>query len=714
MESLLAEELRGLGAVGVRPARAGVAFAGEIALAYAVCLWSRTASRVIYPLSRFEGADQQALYEGVYAIPWEEHLRPEGTLAVDFTGTNQEIKHTGFAARKVKDAIVDRFRQRVGVRPSVDTDRPDVRINVRLNQKRVMVSIDLSGESLHRRGYRVQAGSAPLKQNLAAAILLYSDWAAIARRGGSFIDPMCGSGTLPIEAALLASDTAPGLTRDYFGFLGWLPHDALAWERLVVEARERSDIGKARLPTILGMDGDPAMIRAATRNSRQAGLEGLIHFQEGEALSVQPAPEGPGLLAFNPPYGERQGNVAKLQSLYRSLGEMIRYRFADWQRTVFTGLPHASQVLGLTSGWEMTLYNGPLPCTLLTFAPERGQQRKVTVPSVAADQQVEMFANRLRKNLKQLRRWRNREAVTCYRLYDADIPEYAMAVDVYERWVHVQEYQAPDTVDPEKAQARLNAALAVIPSVLDVPWENIYLKVRKKRSGGSQYGKLDQRGTLREVREGGLRFLVNLTDYLDTGLFLDHAPTRRLIRQEAGGRRFLNLFGYTGTASVYAADGGAVETMTVDLSNTYLAWARQNMVLNGFEGSTHTYIPADCLGWVKRCHSRFDLIFLDPPTFSNSKSMAHPFDLQRDHGDLIFSVAALLNPGGMLIFSNNLRRFCMDKSVLDSPLEVRDVSDKTVDPDFARYRKIHHCWIIQKPSDNLQVQINVQKSAGVR
>jgi 23S rRNA (guanine2445-N2)-methyltransferase / 23S rRNA (guanine2069-N7)-methyltransferase len=694
LESLLAQELRDLGAAGVRPARAGVAFRGPIRTAYAVCLWSRTASRVIYPLAKFHAADQQALYDGIYKIPWEEHLDKGGTLAVDFTGTNDEIKHTGFAAQKVKDAVVDRFRELTGVRPSVNTEQPDLQINVRLRpDNRVAVNIDLSGESLHRRGYRTEAGNAPLKQNLAAAILLFSDWANIAKKGGPFLDPMCGSGTLPIEAAMIASDTAPGLTRKYFGFIGWLGHDAEAWDDLLLDARKRSQAGKEQLPPILGFDSDPKMIRAAGQNCFQAGFEQHIQFREGSATEVQPTRKGRGLLAFNPPYGERQGNIAVLQTLYRSLGEIIRYRFVDWQRTVFTGLPNAAQALGVTPNKNITLYNGPLPCSLLTYSPA---PEKKSVVSAAANQQAEMFANRLKKNQKQLRRWLKKENVTCYRLYDADMPEYAMAVDVYEQWVHVQEYQAPDTVDPGKARDRLNAALAVIPGVLDLPEQSIYLKVRRKRSGGSQYGKMDQRGTLREVHEGGLRFLVNFTDYLDTGLFLDHSPTRRLIREEAHGRRFLNLFGYTGAASVYAADGGAASTLTVDLSNTYLNWARENMAVNGFKGQDHSFITADCLGWIARCHGRFDLIFLDPPTFSNSKNMDGNFDIQRDHAGLIHSVVNLLDPGGVLIFSNNHRRFQMDKSILDSGLIVEDITKKTFDPDFSRNRKIHNCWRICK------------------
>jgi 23S rRNA (guanine2445-N2)-methyltransferase / 23S rRNA (guanine2069-N7)-methyltransferase len=286
--------------------------------------------------------------------------------------------------------------------------------------------------------------------------------------------------------------------------------------------------------------------------------------------------------------------------------------------------------LGLRARRLHTLFNGALECRLLQFevAPEwfaalPGEHGRKP-PEVAAEEFGEgaaMFANRLRKNLRNLGRWARQSGVTCYRLYDADLPEYAVAVDLYEQWVHVQEYEAPATVDAKKAESRLREALAVLPTVLEVPPGNVFLKVRRRQKGASQYEKFDRRGEFHEVREGECRFLVNFTDYLDTGLFLDHRPTRQLLREMAAGKSFLNLFAYTGAATVYAAAGGARATTTVDLSSVYLDWAKRNLALNGFSGPQHEFVRADCLEWLQRERRRFDLIFLDPPTFSTSKRM---------------------------------------------------------------------------------------------
>lgn len=312
-----------------------------------------------------------------------------------------------------------------------------------------------------------------------------------------------------------------------------------------------------------------------------------------------------------------------------------------------------------------------------------------------------MFANRLKKNLKNLGRWLKREDIHCYRLYDADIPEYALAVDVYEgdrRWVHVQEYEAPKTVDSAKAQARLQDALAVIPGVLAIPQNQVFFKVRRQQKGAAQYEKLASSGEFHEISEGGNRFLVNFTDYLDTGLFLDHRITRGLLTDMAAGKRFLNLFAYTGSGTVYAARGGAVATTTVDMSKTYLDWAQRNMALNGFVGKQHEFIHANCLEWLDRAPAtqRFGLIFLDPPSFSTSKRMEGTFDVQRDHVTLLKKTARLLEPDGILIFSNNLRRFKMDRSAL-AALDIEDISRATLPKDFERNPKIHNCWKIRWP-----------------
>ncbi len=311
---------------------------------------------------------------------------------------------------------------------------------------------------------------------------------------------------------------------------------------------------------------------------------------------------------------------------------------------------------------------------------------------------TEMFANRLRKNIRHLGKWARREGVTCYRVYDADLPEYAIAIDLYDGWAHVQEYAAPPTVDPGRAEARFKDALAAIPEILGIPAARVVSKVRQRQKGLAQYERLATTNEFRVIHEGSLRFLVNLTDYLDTGIFLDHRPTRAMIRELAAGRRFLNLFAYTGTASVYAAAGGADTTTTVDLSAVYLDWARRNMALNGFtEGPRHRFVRADCLSWLATPRpERYHVIFLDPPTFSNSKRMGQrTFEVQRDHATLLRLAMGLLTRDGVLLFSNNFRQFKLDRAALSS-LAVEDVSAATIPQDFQRNPRIHSCWRITR------------------
>jgi 23S rRNA (guanine2445-N2)-methyltransferase / 23S rRNA (guanine2069-N7)-methyltransferase len=280
---------------------------------------------------------------------------------------------------------------------------------------------------------------------------------------------------------------------------------------------------------------------------------------------------------------------------------------------------------------------------------------------------AEMFANRLRKNSASLGAWARKEGILCYRVYDADMPEYAFSIDVYAvasapRFVYVQEYAPPATIEPEKARARRDEAFSVIPEVLDVPRERAYVRTRRKQKGGAQYTKLAERGEFEVVGEGGLELYVNFTDYLDTGLFLDHRPTRARIRALAAGKSFLNLFAYTATATVFAAAGGARVTTSVDLSRTYLDWARRNLERNGFgDAIRHRLLQEDVLAWLEQpARERYDLIFLDPPTLSRSKRMAKELDVQRDHVALIRAALLKLAPDGLLIFSTNFRKFRLE------------------------------------------------------
>jgi len=739
IEPLLADELRALGAGDVQETRAGVTFDGDLALAYRVCLWSRVANRVLLPLAQFPAPTPEALYAGVRGIDWAAHLDQNGTLAVDFNTYRSAITHTHYGALKVKDAVVDQFRERTGVRPSVATNEPDVRINVYVHADVASLSIDLSGESLHRRGYRADTVTAPLKENLAAAILLRAGWPAIAREGGALVDLMCGSGTLPIEAALIASDTAPGLARTYYGFLRWRGHNAAIWESLLSEAQARRAAGIKNLPPIRGYDSDPAAVRVALVNVERAGLTGRVHIERRYLADCRSEHvENIGLVVVNPPYGERLGEESELPGLYRELGSVLKRCYEGWRAAVFTGNPELGKVMGLRAHKRHVLYNGAIECKLLHFeviakqfvtdrgpthgdvpmpldagSRERPVEHLPQVP-VALTPGAEMFANRLRKNLKQLGKWAERENICCYRLYDADMPEYALAIDLYQgaaRWAHVQEYAAPKSIDPDKANERLKEALSAIPGVLGIPAEQIFLKVRQRQKGSAQYERLAERGEFHEVQEDGLRLLVNFTDYLDTGLFLDHRLTRRMLRELAKDKRFLNLFGYTGAATVHAAAGdaqgrasvaggrmpgatGARATTTVDMSRTYLDWARRNLALNGFEGQQHELIQADVLVWLEEeTERRYDLIFLDPPTFSTSKRMQDTLDIQRDHPALIRAAGRLLDPGGVLIFSTNFRRFRLDREGL-MEFAVEDISRATIPKDFERNLRIHQCFKI--------------------
>ena len=702
LESLLAEELRTLGANGVRETRAGVAFAGDLAIGYRACLWSRLASRVLLTIARFPVERAEALYAGVQAIDWRQHLRTDGTLAVDCSGSAPGITHTNFGALKAKDAIVDQLRDSSGARPTIDVERPDVRVNVHLHHSEAMLGIDLSGESLHRRGYRTEAGEAPLKENLAAAILLRAEWPAVANQGGALIDLMCGSGTLLIEGALMAADIAPGLTRDYFGFLYWLGHDAAAWEALLAEARARRDAGTAMMPPIRGYDQDMRAIRTARANAARAGVDDWIQFERRALAECTGESHASGLVLVNPPYGERLGEAEELPALYRELGEQLRQHFAGWRAGVFTGNPELGRHMGLRAKRYHTLLNGSIECRLLHF--EITEEWFVREPSgrvfeIRPGSSAEMFANRLRKNLQHLGRWARRQDISCYRLYDADLHEYNLAIDIYEsdrKYVHVQEYEAPDTIDPDKARQRLRHALAVIPLVLEIAPEQMFFKQRRRQAGGTQYEKLSESGVFHEVREGPCRLLVNFTDYLDTGLFLDHRATRTMVGELARGKRFLNLFCYTASATVHAGLAGATSTTSVDMSHTYLDWARRNLELNGLQGRAHELVQADVLRWLGDYRGpRFGVIFLDPPTFSRSKRMVETLDVQRDHATLIRDAAALLEPGGVLIFSTNFRKFRVDAGALVG-LTVQDITRKTLPKDFERNPKIHQCFRITR------------------
>ena len=712
---ILLRELQDLGATDLRERGNTVAFTGTLEVAYRACLESRVASRIYLELLRFEAVDDAAIYAALRGIDWRAHVDPAATLACEWSGRHPAISNTHYGTLRLKDAICDALRDSVGARPDIATQEPGVRVHAHAVGTKVTVSIDLSGEGLHRRGWRGETGEAPLRENLAAGILLRAGWPTIAAAGGDFIDPLCGSGSFVIEAARIAAEMPANHRRRYFGFLRWKGHDAALWQRVVAAGEARAAAGldacRARGLRLVGRDVDARVIREARLNAAHAGVADIVEFTVGP-LGEATAPASSGLLCTNPPWGLRLGDERAARAVHAELGALLRERFVGWQAAVLTGDASLGLELGLRAHRVHTVWNGALECRLLRIEvggaaerdlrPKPGSQIDLALAETPG---AVMFANRLRKNLKQLAAWVRREQLGCYRIYDADMPEYAFAIDLYtatvppdslaaERWLLVQEYQAPAEIPEETVRRRRSEALAGLVVATGVPADHVRLRTRRRNKRGEQYTKRDARGEFHVVGEGGLRFRVNFEDYLDTGLFLDHRITRGRLREAASGKRFLNLFAYTGTATVYAVAGGARASTTVDLSANYLDWAQANLELNGLAGPSHVFVRADVREWLDeavRRGERYELIFCDPPTFSNSKRMEGVFDVQRDHAVLIERCMRLLAPQGMLIFSTNAQRFELDPAIA-ARYSVKDLSRATVPPDFVRNTHIHRCF----------------------
>jgi 23S rRNA (guanine2445-N2)-methyltransferase / 23S rRNA (guanine2069-N7)-methyltransferase len=723
LENILQDEIIELGGKSSRIGMAFVSFDADQLMAYKVCLWSRLASRVLWPLKQFEGLSAAQLYEGLLDIPWIEHFSDRQSFRVYFSGSSDEIRNTHFGALKVKDAICDYFREKTGARPDVSDD-PDVSIHVRLNKGLFSVSLDMAGEPLHRRGYRQSQGAAPLKENLAAALLIRAGWPKLMKQDdGALLDPMCGSGTLLIEAALMAADIAPGMLRTQFAFERWKKHLSSEWRKLKQDAQDRKDKGidSDTELTLVGYDMDGDVLEKAKDNARRAGVAHFIHLQQqplSDLIKEKGLPDT-GLILCNPPYGERLSDEVAIGALYAAMGNKVKQYFASWTMAIFTGNPEQAYQFKLRANKQYQFYNGAISAKLFLYDISVGSSQKAKAaaelfnqdeskqdgPNQQSSRQegpiklsegAQMVCNRLKKNIKKIRGWAKKQNTDCYRVYDADMPEYSVAIDVYGEWIHIQEYAAPKSVEPQKAENRLRDVLDAVPVAFNVDREKVVLKQRRVQKGKKQYEKQDQQQNFMEVKEGNCNLYVNLTDYLDTGLFLDHRPIRMEFETSCKNKDFLNLFSYTCTASVHAAMGGARSTTSVDMSQTYLNWGRKNLTLNGLSERDHHFIQADCLKWLETAKTqkdRYDIIFMDPPSFSNSKRMDDVLDVQRDHVQLIELGMALLRPGGEMVFSNNFRRFKMEHDALKQ-FNVKDVTVETIPDDFKRNTKIHQCYKI--------------------
>ncbi|AGI33592.1 TPA: bifunctional 23S rRNA (guanine(2069)-N(7))-methyltransferase RlmK/23S rRNA (guanine(2445)-N(2))-methyltransferase RlmL [Mannheimia haemolytica] len=702
-EEILKTELEQICAAECKVAQGGVHFTTTQKGAYQALLHSRLASRILLPLISTKIFSDSDLYASIVSFNWADLFDPRDTFYIDFSGTNREIRNTQFGAMRVKDGIVDYFERKGFARPTVDKDNPDVRIHVYLDRENVVVSLDLSGDALHIRGYREETGKAPLRETLAAAIILRSGW----KVGTPLVDPMCGSGTLLIEAAQMAANIAPQLHRKHWGFNAWKGHQQAMWKAVLDEAFRNVELGavgencnSSLQKMFFGFDLDHRVLTKAKQNAKNAGVDHLIQWQQGDVAALKnPIPEKIGTVVCNPPYGERLGTTPALIALYSVFGQRLKQQFAGWNASIFSGEPELLNCLRLRSARQFKAKNGPLDCVQKNYSISEHNKRSDLDENLQFEQNAQVapdFANRLTKNIKKIEKWAKQQGIDAYRLYDADLPEYNLAVDRYGDHIVVQEYQAPKNIDEQKARQRLLDAVSATLYVTGVETNKLVLKVRQKQKGTNQYEKLANKGEYFYVNEYGAKLWVNLTDYLDTGLFLDHRLTRKMVGEMAKGKTFLNLFAYTGSATVHAALNGAKSTTTVDMSNTYLNWAEQNLELNNLSLRHHRLFQADCLQWLAECRERFELIFVDPPTFSNSKRMENSWDVQRDHIELMKQLKRILTADGTIVFSNNKRGFKMDFDGLAAlGLTAENISHKTLPLDFERNPQIHNCWIVK-------------------
>lgn len=607
------------------------------------------------------------------------------------------------------------------------------------------------------------------------------------------IDACCAGGGVVLEAASILADRAPGLERRNWGFQSWSEHDAATWRELLNEADRRAELAKGRVARIVATDPSGDAVACARRILKAAGLADRVIFAQPDLDKISrklmmPACCGgePRGFVFLDTTETAISKMSRVLDLATSLhagacgADPVRAMLSTMPTVALTrddllirtlGEPARSlRVMPNNEEAELAVFsaaNGAISAGEGNVAAEDSMPAEAVAESGAAPSpattlidlgdgkpcpvlipESEQFARRLRKVAKLRRKWAQREGVTCYRVYDADLPDYSAAIDLYEgsattpgRWLVIAEYAAPREVDPALAEARLLDILTLAPRILQVDPDNVFAKARIRSRGGSQYGKQaggtspsgqhgkggKPRGTrggsasnrpsqgagsgtpsdirtrrLPLIEECGLTFAVNFNDYLDTGIFLDHRVTRGLVRDHARGKRFfLNLFAYTGTATCYAADAGVEETVTVDLSNTYLDWAERNMEQNGFVGPDHHYVRADVMSWIRdmrQTRNRWDLIFCDPPTFSNSSKMGRrTWDVQRDHVELLVGLSRLLSREGEAIFSCNLRTFRPDiEELARAGVVLTDITDETIPEDFARNKKIHHCYLVKR------------------
>ncbi len=726
LEAIVKRELIALGFPDPKVVTPGrIAFVGDWAAICRTNLWLRTADRVLIEVLRFPSQDFDALFDTIKDYDWTTFLPGNASFPVIGKSRLSQLTSVPAVQRTVKKALVESLLRDSGQATLPETG-PEYKIEIALLNDEAVVSIDTTGRSLHKRGYRTLVGDAPIKETLAAAMILLSVW----KPSRMLIDPFCGSGTIPIEATMIGRNIAPGLKRE-FSCSDWPQIESQIWQNARESAQQEID-SECSLQ-IIGTDHDPEALSLARYHARQAGVENDIHFQQKDFDELRSKHEF-GCVICNPPYGERLDQRRRLEGLYQSFPGVLQ-RLPTWSHFIITNMPGFEKTLQTEATRRRKLYNGRIECTYYQFLGPRPPRPENTLsaqnsepeaistdtpetaeaadsparpetssPSPKAEvkpvfgglqpkdhEQAGLFESRLLKRAKHFRRWPTKRGITCFRLYERDIPELPLVVDRYEDCLHITEYERPHERDVGRHASWLELMKKTASRVLEIPIQRVFMKTRLK-SKGMQYQKVNETQKRFTVHEDGLDFQVNLSDYVDTGLFLDHRNTRKMVRSAAAGKHFLNLFAYTGSFSVYAAAGGAEATTTVDWSRTYLDWAKENMRSNHFVGPEHQFVADDSIEFLKTNSQKYDLAVVDPPTFSNRKGADEDWDVQSGHRDLLNLLTESLNPKAAVYFSTNFRRFKLDESSLPQ-FSIREISQQTVPEDF-RNRRIHRCWLL--------------------
>jgi 23S rRNA (guanine2445-N2)-methyltransferase / 23S rRNA (guanine2069-N7)-methyltransferase len=734
-EAIVKRELATLGYPARTTSPGRLLFRGD---ARAICrtnLWLRVAERILIRVGSFPAPDFDALFEGTMGLPWEQWLPRDAEFPVRGRSHRSRLSSVPACQRSVKRAIVERLRKAYGTETLPETGAL-YSIEISLRDDLATLTLDTTGIGLHKRGYRPLVGEAQLRETLAAAMVQLSFW----RAGRVLADPFCGTGTIPIEAAMIGRNIAPGMRRQ-FACESWPTFDAEQW-RLERE-NARDVVLPALSERLLAYDIDGETLSLARYHAQQAGVADDIHWQQRPFSELRAKAEY-GCIITNPPYGERMGDDREIVELYQSFPLVLR-RLPTWSHYILSARPDLEDLVGQRATRRRKLYNGSIECTYYQFhgprpprdgkalssddtrrqpeedsfepssADEQESEQEVT-PAVrspparvttksapafgglkeSATRQAEEFANRLRNRARHFRRWPTKRGITCYRLYERDVPDVPLVVDRYEDALHIAEFARPHDRSPAQHADWLDLMARTASKVLEVPRERVFLKFRDRQRGVDQYQRVDDRGARFVVHEGGLKFVVNLSDYVDTGLFLDHRLTRQIVRERAAGKQVLNLFSYTGSFTVYAAAGGAANTTSVDKSSTYTEWTRENLERNGFAGPEHSIVRSDIQTFLDhlRAVEKWDLAVVDPPTFSNTKGLEVDWDVQRDHAALLQQLAVHIVPGGSVYFSTNFRRFKLDEAALGDYM-IRDITRQTIPEDF-RNERIHKCWLLSR------------------